>query len=237
MHTEEYRVDWVNRHDWPRSRAEAYAFQDQRREQVICAGNTREPSLIAAVEAAYGHGGETAYAAAVVFSFPELEEVDRSLAYSPARFEYIPGLFYYREGPVLVKALEGLQAKPDLVIVSGHGIAHPRRCGIASHLGLDFDTTTIGCARRLLCGTHRPLDESKGSLQSIRHREAEVGVAYRSKDGVKPIFISPGHRCDLSFARDIVVRCLRGYRLPEPLRAAHLRANKHKRYIEGKQVS
>lgn len=209
-------------------------MQDKRLDLVDCAGNTREPGLITAVEAAYGYGGKRVYGAAVTFTFPDLSEVDHSLADADVAFPYIPGLFYFREGPVLVAALKGLTQESDLIIVSGHGVAHPRQCGMACHIGLDFDKPTIGCARRLLCGTHRPLDETKGSSQPIRHKDHEIGLAYRSKDGVKPIYLSAGHLCDLPFARDIVVRSLRGFRLPEPLRAAHLRANKHKRYIEQK---
>lgn len=191
-----------------------------------------EPELIAAVETAYGYGGEIAYSAAVVLTFPEMKEVERSLAHCSTEFPYVPGLFYFREGPSLVAALEQLKSQPDLILVSGHGIAHPRQCGIASHLGIDFNKPSIGCARRLAHGKHRPVGETKGSREVIRHREAELGVAYRSKDKVKPIYISPGHLCDMTLSRELVVRCLRGYRLPEPLRFAHLMANKHKRFME-----
>jgi deoxyribonuclease V len=228
-------VQWVDRHEWPITKAEANIIQDRRALRVNCAGNTSEPTLIAAAEVAYGERSEVAYAAAVVFTFPELREIERSVCHAPVAFPYIPGLFYFREGPALVQALMGLESNPDLIMISGHGIAHPGKCGMASHIGLDFGKPAIGCARRMLVGTHRPVDTAKGSMQPIRHKDSEVGVAYRSREGVKPIFISPGHLCDLRFARDIVVRSLRGYRLPEPLRSAHLRANKYKRYIETRQ--
>ena len=225
-------MKWVNSHEWPESRQDAYTLQDARARQVDISANVNEPELIAAVETAYGYGGEIAYAAAVVLSFPEMKEVERSLVHCPTKFPYIPGLFYFREGPSLVSALSQLQTEPDLIMVSGHGIAHPRQCGMASHIGIDFDKPTIGCARRLLHGKHRPVGETKGSREVIKHRDLELGVAYRSKDKVKPIYISPGHLCDLTLSRDLVVRCLRGYRLPEPLRLAHLLANKHKRHME-----
>jgi len=199
---------------------------------VDISANMNEPELIAAVETAYGYGGEIAYAAAVVLTFPDMKEVERNLVHCRTEFPYIPGLFYFREGPSLVAALAGLESDPDLIMVSGHGIAHPRQCGIASHIGIDFERPTIGCARRLLHGRHRPVGETKGSRETIKNRDAEIGIAFRSKDNVKPIYISPGHLCDLRLSREFVVRCLRGYRLPEPLRFAHLMANKHKRYME-----
>ncbi len=225
-------MKWVNSHKWPKTKQDAYTLQDSRARLVDISANMNEPETIAAVETAYGYAGETAYAAAVVLSFPEMKEVERSLVHIKTEFPYIPGLFYFREGPSLVAALSQLESNPDLIMVSGHGIAHPSQCGIACHIGIGFDRPTIGCARRLLHGKHRPVDETKGSLQKIKHRDAEIGIAYRSKDNVKPIYISPGHLCDHRLSQDFVVRCLRGYRLPEPLRFAHLLANKHKRYME-----
>jgi len=145
-------------------------------------------------------------------------------------FPYIPGLYYYREGQIIVEVLKKLQAEPDLLMVDGHGIAHPKSCGIACHLGIDFDMMSIGCARKLLVGNNVPVRELKGNYQPVRFRGKEVGVAYRSKDGVKPIFISPGHQCDTEYARNIIIRCLRGFRMPEPIRLAHLFANKYKRH-------
>ncbi len=225
-------LEWILGHDWPTDKKGAYAILSERAKQVDCTANISEPTSIVAVEAAYGHGGASVYAAAIALTFPDLQEVERSYFHLPTEFPYIPGLFYFREGPALVNALLAMKTDPDLIMVSGHGIAHPKQCGIASHIGMSFDKPTIGVARRLLTGTHRPVKETKGSSQPIRQGQTELGVAYRSKDNVKPIFISPGHQCDLAFARNIVVRCLRGYRLPEPLRFAHLLANKHKRYVE-----
>ena len=222
----------MNSHDWPKTKQEAYALQDARARLVDITANMNEPELIAAVETAYGYAGETAYSAAIVLTFPEMKEVERSLVHCRTEFPYVPGLFYFREGPSLVAALSDLKSEPDLILVSGHGIAHPRQCGIACHIGIGFNRASIGCARRLLHGKHRPLADSKGSLQALKHRDVEIGVAYRSKDNVKPIYISPGHLCDHRLSQDLVVRCLRGYRLPEPLRIAHLMANKHKRYME-----
>ncbi|MBU0985551.1 MAG: endonuclease V [candidate division Zixibacteria bacterium] len=227
-------MKWVNVHDWPRTKAEAYEIQDSRIDKVRLNGNNVEPELICALEGAYGYGGQSVYAAAVVLTYPDFKEVDRSLSFDTPTFPYIPGLFYFREGPALIKALEGLKETPDVIMITAHGIAHPRRCGLACHIGLDFDIPTIGCARRLLFGKHRQVGVNRGSSQPVVHRGEQIGLAYRSKDEVKPIFVSPGHRCDLTYATNVVVSGLRGYRLPEPLRVAHLLANKHKRIMEGK---
>jgi len=225
-------MDPVETPKWPQTRAEARAVQAALAERVVVLNHIDEPRTIAAVETAYGTGGEMIYAVAVVTSFPEITEIERSSASAPVTFPYVPGLLAFREGPVILEALGGLQTSPDLLIVHGHGISHPNRVGLASHIGVMTDMPTIGCCRRLLSGRHAVVGETKGSAQPIVLHGRTVGRAYRSKDRVKPIYISPAHKCDLDFAQDIIVRNLRGYRLPEPLRLAHLFANKYKRYCE-----
>ena len=230
-------MELKRKHDWPKTKFEAINFQKEMSGLVNLQGNNNEPGLIAAIDTAYGFAGEKLFAAAVVVSFPKLHEVERTYHFDVIDFPYHPGLFYFREGPVILETLAKIQNRPDLLIVHGHGIAHPKRIGMACHIGLDFDLPAIGCARKLLAGTHRPVGGAKGAYQPILLQGKEVGLAYRSKDKVKPIFISPGYKCDLPFARNIIVKCLRGYRLPEPLRMAHLFANKYKRYIEKGQKS
>ncbi len=219
-------------YDWPEYRDEATAIVEKTIPRITIQAGAPEPKLIAAVEIDYGTGGEILYGGAVVATFPEFRFVERALYYERVTFPYYPGLLFFREGQIIMNALAKLQTEADLIVVSGHGLAHPSFCGAACHVGVAFDRPTIGCARRLLAGEHRPLEDAKGSAQPIMLRGREVGVAYRSKDKVKPIFISPGHKCDLTFARDIIVRCLREYRLPEPLRLAHLEANKYRRRSE-----
>jgi deoxyribonuclease V len=223
-------------HEWPTLRAEALEIVEAASSRIEIHTNTVEPKLIAAVETDYGTGGETLYSAAVLMTFPEHQLVERALYYAKVTFPYYPGLMFFREGPMILNALAKLRTDPDLIIVSGHGIAHPALCGTACHIGLAFDKPTIGCSRRLLAGQYGTLDETKGSSQPLMLHGREVGVVYRTKDGVKPLFISPAHKCDLAFARDIIVRCLRDYRLPEPLRLAHLEANKYRRRTEERQA-
>lgn len=216
-------------YQWPATRDEAFSILEQTAQQVVIDSNTPEPTLIAGVETDYGQSGDILYAAAVVVSFPEFQVVERALHYVKLSFPYYPNLVFFREGQGMVHVLAKLKSEPDVLMISGHGIAHPQGCGPASHLGVMFDRPTIGCARRLLAGQFQEPDNQKGSAQPILLRGKEVGMAYRSKDGVKPIFISPAHRCDLQFARRITVQCLRDYRQPEPLRIAHLEANKYRR--------
>jgi deoxyribonuclease V len=203
--------------------------------QVDLYGDLSDPRLIAAVDSAHGQGGHVLYAAAVVVTFPDLVEVERAFYYSELEFPYTPGLLYFREGPAVIGALAKLKSEPDLIVVHGHGIAHPQRCGLACYVGVAFDRPTMGCARRLLAGRHAPVAPTKGSFEKIIIDDRQVGVAQRTKDDVKPVFISPGYRCDIAQAQDIIVRGLRGFRLPEPLRLAHLLANKYKRRAEKKE--
>lgn len=228
-------VNYQKLHDWPADRAQALEIQQQLAPRVVSSRSPEPPGLIAACETSYGVEGRFLYAAAVVMTFPDLEEIERSYFVAPVQFAYFPGLLYFREGPAITGALVKLTTNPDLLILNGHGIAHPRRCGMASLLGVTFDIVTIGCARQLLAGHHYPVGESRGSYQPIRLSGQEVGCAYRSKDKVKPLFISPGHRCDLAYAREMIVKCLRGFRLPEPLRVAHLLANKARQRAERDQ--
>jgi deoxyribonuclease V len=220
---------------WPTSVSEAHEMQKDMAAAVDLFGNLKDIRLVVAVDTAYGKNAEVVYAVAVVVSYPDIVEVERSFQYDPVSFPYVPGLFFYREGPTILKALAKLETKPGVIIVHGHGIAHPRCCGMASQIGMVLNKPTIGCARKLLAGTHRPVGSVKGSCQPIMLRSKEVGVAYRSKENVKPIFISPGHQCTLEQARELVVTNLRGFRLPEPLRLAHLFANKLRRRIENQR--
>ena len=160
--------------------------------------------------------------AAVVVSYPELEPVEVSLA--EPLLPYIPGLLSFRETPVLVKALDGLRTSPDVIIVGGQGYAHPRRFGLACHIGLITDTPTIGCAKSILVGEHGELGEERGSETPLEHQGETIGTALRTRDRVRPVYVSVGHKVDLSVAARWVLACCRGRRLPETTRLAHLAA-------------
>jgi deoxyribonuclease V len=160
------------------------------------------------------------HAAVCLYSFPGLELLASATAVRPVEFPYIPGLLTYRELPALREAYRSLAGVPDVLLVDGHGLAHPRRCGIASHLGLVFDRPSIGCAKSLLVGEHRAPGPRRGACTRLVHRGEVVGSCLRTRTGVSPIYVSIGHRIGLAEAVRLVLACARGKRLPEPIRAA-----------------
>jgi deoxyribonuclease V len=180
-----------------------------------------ELRVVAGVDAGFEDEGATARAAVVVLSFPDLEPVDYAVARGPARFPYIPGFLSFREAPVILDALAMLKAPPDLVICDGQGIAHPRRLGIASHLGVLSGLPTIGCAKSLLVGRHPELPDERGAYVPLTHRREQVGWVLRTRPGVKPVYVSPGHRVGMERAVELVMACVTRYRLPETTRYAH----------------
>jgi len=220
--------DFRSLHDWPGNPGEAITRQYRLSSRVVLSRTSNKPNLVAAASTAYNIKSDRLYGAAVVLTFPELKLVEQSRAEMEAKFPYIPGLRAFREGPVILKALSGLKHRPDMVIYPGHGTAHPRSFGMASHLGLLTGLPSIGCARKCLCGEYRMPGPTKGCISPLRISDIEVGYVCRTRDNVKPLFVSPGHSCGSKEAVDIIMRCLTGYRLPEPLRQASILANKLK---------
>jgi deoxyribonuclease V len=215
-------------HKWPHGRSEALKIQHQFKSRVELNGSLDEVKLIAGVETAFDHIANILYAAVCLYTHPDLVEQERATASATATFPYIPGLHAFREGPVILRAFSRLHTESDLVMFAAHGIAHPRRFGMASHLGVILDLPSVGCARKLLVGEHDEVGDTRGSSAPLMLNADRVGTVYRSRDGVKPIFISPGHRCTVDAATEMVVSTLREYRIPEPLRAAHRLANRLK---------
>ncbi len=186
---------------------------------------------IAGVDAAFSQS--QVFAAACLFSFPDLELVEEAAFASELRFPYISGYLSFREGEAIVEAVRRLRTKPDLILVDGQGIAHPRRIGIASHLGVVLDIPTIGCAKSRLCGEFTEPGREKGEASPLRDRGEIVGSVLRTRAGVKPLFVSPGHRTGLEDAVEIVLACTRGFRIPEPLRRADFLSKRAKRRGSG----
>jgi len=162
--------------------------------------------------------------AVVVLNYPELRVVETKVVNGRLDFPYVPGLLSFRESPLTLAACERLTITPDLILVDGQGIAHPRRFGLASHLGLFLNTPTVGCAKSLLCGRHEVPGEKPGSYAEVVDGGEIIGAALRTKLGVKPIYVSVGHKVDLQTAIYWVLECCRSYRIPEPTRLAHLAA-------------
>jgi deoxyribonuclease V len=204
--------------------AQAQDLQRQLAGQVLKQGEVTNPQFIAGADISTERGQEMATAAVVVLNYPELKLVETKIIEYRLGFPYIPGLLSFRESPLILTACEQLTITPDLILVDGQGLAHPRRFGIASHLGLLLDTPTIGCAKSRLCGTHRPPEAETGSYADIIDKGEIIGVALRTRPGTNPLYVSIGHKVDLATAIRWVLNCCRGYRIPEPLRLAHLAA-------------
>jgi deoxyribonuclease V len=209
-----------NLHPWDVSPREAIRIQNRLRESVIADGMLAGIRTVAGADISWGDGGRAGYAGVIVFTFPRLEEIERVWVGGRATFPYVPGLLSFREGPLLIRAFEKLETEPDAILFDGHGLAHPRRMGIASHMGLILDRPTIGCAKSLLTGEHREPGEKRGNRAALRDDGETIGAVLRTRTGVRPIFVSVGHRVSLDEAIRLALRCGDGFRVPKPTRLA-----------------
>ncbi|MEZ6183400.1 MAG: deoxyribonuclease V [Planctomycetota bacterium] len=203
---------------WTLTPAEARGRQLMLRDRVIVQDQHGPLRTVAGVDVAFGPDDE-ALAAISVASYPDLELLEERTALSQTPFPYVPGLFSFRELPPLLEAWSQLEATPDVVICDGHGLAHPRRFGLASHLGVHLDVPTIGCAKTVLCGEFQDLGPERGARAPLVFQGAVVGMALRTREGVKPVFVSVGHRVSLETACEVVLACARR-RITDPIRWA-----------------
>jgi deoxyribonuclease V len=208
-------------HDWNLSREEAIALQQSLRDKIITTDQCGEVRTVAGVDVGFEDDGDTTRAAVVVLNFPDLQIRERAIARRPTTFPYIPGLLSFREVPAVLDALDQLQNLPDLLLCDGQGTAHPRRFGIACHVGLLTNLPAIGVAKSLLVGKHETVADEKGAWQPLEHRGDIIGVALRTRPKTKPLYISPGHRISLETSIAYVLQCTPKYRLPETTRQAH----------------
>jgi len=208
-------------HSWNVSVEEAIRIQETLRDRIILKNTSLKVRTIGGGDVAYSKNENRLFGAIIVFSFPYMEILDIATTDGKIPFPYIPSLLSFREGPILIKTFKKLKIKPDVMMYDGQGIAHPRGMGLASHMGLWFDLPSIGCAKTpLLDGSISP-GPAKGSFEWIRKEGKKVGAVLRTKEKVKPLFISPGHRIDLSASIQLILESCRGFRFPEPLRKAH----------------
>jgi len=182
-------------------------------------------ACVAGADVSYDRGSDLIFGAVVVLSYPDLEVIETAGHVARARFPYVPGYLSFREIPVLLGAFRKIKTRPGIVICDGQGVAHPRRFGLASHLGLLLATPSIGCAKSRLVGDHDELRRERGSSTPLLFEGREVGSVVRTRDGVAPLYVSPGHRLDVEGAARIVLSCCRRVRLPEPTRQAHMEVN------------
>lgn len=208
------------RHDWQLTTVDAIAIQQQLKDEVVTEDKLGAVNYVAGVDMGFEAAGTISRAAVAVLSFPDLQLIESAIAFRPTTFPYIPGFLSFREIPAIIDALETISTIPDLIICDGQGIAHPRRFGIACHLGVLIDIPTIGAAKSLLIGKHKELDAARGSWQPLKHRSQTIGAVLRSRTATKPLYISIGHRVSLATAIDYVLRCTPKYRLPETTRLA-----------------
>lgn len=218
-------------HGWDVNPSRAVEIQELLREKIslkdlLSLGKLRS---IAGADVSYDKGDTTLYGAVVVVELPDMEIVEQRWAKGKVTFPYIPGLLSFREAPILLKAFAMLRRAPDAVLFDGQGIAHPRGCGLGSHVGLFLDLPSVGCAKSRLVGEHGPVDEERGSYAWLVYRGKRVGTVLRTRAGVKPVFVSPGHRVSLRSATKLVLLTSRRYRLPEPIRLAHQLVNRVRR--------
>ena len=208
-------------HRWDLPVKEAKALQEQLAERVVTETTFDPVSVETVAGVDVGFRGGLARAAVVVLSLPDLVPVDCALCEETVTFPYVPGLLAFREGPPVLGALEKLAVWPDVFVFDAHGLAHPRRMGLASHMGAILDQPTIGCAKSRLMGAHGEPGDNVGDWTPLRDLDETVGAVVRSRSGVKPVYVSIGHRVDLPTSIDVVLRCTRRYRLPETTRLAH----------------
>jgi deoxyribonuclease V len=214
-------------HDWNLSPREAVELQKSLRERVRLEPLKRKIETVAGADISFNKFSPVLYAGIVVLRLPSLEVLEEVGVVGETQFPYVPGLLSFRETPPLLEAWAKLKCEPDAVMFDGQGIAHPRRVGIASHVGLLINRPTFGCAKSILVGRHEELAEERGSWQPLvdpKNKET-IGAALRTKTRVQPIYVSPGHLIDLAGAIDLTLRSDGGYRQPEPTRRAHLLVN------------
>lgn len=215
-------------HSWNLTPAEAITLQNELRQWVELEDRVSDIRQVAGVDVGFEQEGTVTRAAVVVLTFPGLQVVEKSLARLPTTFPYVPGLLSFRELPAVLAALNALKTRPDVILCDGQGIAHPRRFGIASHLGVLLDIPTIGVAKTRLIGKYSDPSESKGSWSPLLDKEEIIGAVLRTRSGAKPVYISPGHRICLGTAISITLACTTRYRLPETTRQAHRLASLEK---------
>jgi deoxyribonuclease V len=215
-----------NIHPWKVTVSEAADIQKRLRDSV----RYEQPDIerikfVAGADVSFSKGSDNICAAVVVLKFPELTVVEEKTAVGLATFPYVPGYLTFREGPALISAFEKIQNTPDVIIFDGQGIAHPRGLGIASHIGILLDKPSIGCAKSVLVGKYEMPGVARGSFSPLTKDDKQIGVALRTRTGVSPVFVSVGNRMNIESAMRLVLDCAPRFRLPEPIRKAHLLSN------------
>ncbi|MCB9644685.1 MAG: endonuclease V [Myxococcales bacterium] len=207
--------------DFPLDPTAAEEIQQRLAQEVQLIPGPQDARWIAAADVAYAKDSDIAYAALILYDMQTQNVVEEASWIGEPDFPYISGLFSLREAPLLLRAFEKLQQTPDALLIDGHGIAHPRRFGLASHIGWCLDLPTVGVSKTPFFGDHAPIGNKRGDTAPITDQGETIGFSLCTQDDIKPMYLSPGHLFDLETARDLVLRCCTRYRQPEPLREAH----------------
>ncbi len=215
-------------HAWNVTPEQARSIQEKLRSLVILKNDFDRIRTVAGVDVGFEDGGRVTRAAIVVLGFPGLQPLDQALVRRPTSFPYIPGLLSFREIPAVLDALELLDVRPEMILCDGQGYAHPRRFGLACHLGLLADLPSIGVAKSRLIGEHEPIGVEKGAIVWLRDEGETIGAVVRSRTAVRPLYVSVGHRISLPTAIEYAMACTTRYRLPETTRRAHALASQRK---------
>ncbi|MDF7808923.1 deoxyribonuclease V [Pontiellaceae bacterium B12219] len=208
-------------HAWDVSPKEAIAIQKALQSHINLMDDFGDIKTVAGVDVGFRENNTITVAAIAVLDFQTLEVIETAVAHRPTSFPYIPGLLSFREVPAVLEAMLKLSAEPDLLLCDGQGIAHPRRFGIAAHLGLLLDIPAIGVGKSRLCGTHPEVPAKKGAFVPLMDKAEQIGIVLRTRKNIKPLYISPGHRVSMNSARELVMKCVTKYKLPETTRHAH----------------
>lgn len=211
---------------WPEDITEAREIQEIFRKKVRIVPLRKSPEYIVGVDASFFN--DKVIGVACLYKYPEIIPVEDTYAVTEVSFPYIPGLLSFREGPVIIEAINSLNIKPDIILFDGQGIAHPKGLGIASHIGVLLKAPTIGCAKSRLVGEYKEPGFKRGNWSSLKYSGKTVGAVLRTRDNVRPVFVSPGHKINLKDSIEIVLRCTDKYRIPEPLRRADFISKKIK---------
>ncbi len=221
-------------HPWNVDYKAAVAMQAELRERLILEDRmSADIRIVAGADVSCAKGDDRVYAAVVLMDAESLDVVEEAVYCGRTSFPYIPGLLSFREGPALLRAFGRLRNRPDAVLFDGQGIAHPRGFGLAAHLGLILDVPAVGCAKTRLIGSHGEPGPRRGQSSPLVHDGRVIGAVLRTRDRVRPVFVSQGHRVSLERSVEIVLRCARRYRIPEPIRRAHILVNTIRRQVTG----
>jgi deoxyribonuclease V len=222
-------MDIPNLHPWNLSQAEAVELQRRLAREVDTNSPLASWDVVAGADVSYNRFSPIFYAVVVVLRASDWSIIEQQSAVGESPFPYIPGLLSFREAPILLEAFAKVRHRPDVVMVDGQGIAHPRRLGIASHLGLWLQVPTVGCGKSRLTGRYDEPGPNAGDTSPLRDRGEVIGSVVRTKARTNPLYISPGHLIDLPSSVRLVLDACKGYRLPEPTRQAHLHVNEVRR--------